>query len=141
MSAGTLTLRRPPPQHVVDQRRLAHMQTIDNLPEDWRALVHEHGFNVVMAMLDCGVKKAKHARHIINTVLDELSPVRGSFSSQGTRTRAENTLALIPREPTEAMINASMATVASFEVSVTKYEKHRLRLRAALRAATLERRT
>jgi len=113
------------------------MQTIDSLPEDWRALVHEYGFAVVMAMIGCGVKKPRHARHIINTVLDELSPLRGSFSNQGTKTRAENRLALIPCEPTEAMILASMATVASFEVHVTKREKHKLRLRAALRAATM----
>lgn len=122
-------------QEIADRRRAARMQSVDGMPEDWRALVHAYGFNVVHAMQTCGVKKAAHCRHLIETVLDELSPIRGSKSSQGTRCRSEQLLVLTPIEPTDAMIDASMATVSGFDVHCSKREKHRLRLRAALQAA------
>lgn len=46
-------------------------------------------------------------------------------------------MCVMPREPTPAMIEASMATVSNHDVDVDKYEKHRLRLRAALKAGMI----
>lgn len=132
----TLSIRPRPPQAIVDAKRAARMDRLDGLPQDWRALVHEYGLSVVDALRQCGVAKAAHARHIVETVLNEMSPLRGSFSSQGERGTMENHMVLVPCEPTDRMIDASMATVSNFNVAVSKREKHRLRLVAALAAAS-----
>ncbi len=67
-------------------RRANRMDAIDRQPPEIRELVHEYGWNVVNAFLAMGFKKPKQIRHIVETVLDEFSPTRGSFSSQGRRT-------------------------------------------------------
>lgn len=69
----------------IEDRRRTRMEKIDSLPTDIRACVHEYGFNVVTACMQLGVTKSKHIRHLVETVLDEFSPTRGSASSQGTR--------------------------------------------------------
>lgn len=74
-----------PSQEWIDHKRRARMETVDRLPPDVRALVHEYGLNVVNACLQSGVVKAKHIRHIVETVLDDFSPTRGSFSAQGIK--------------------------------------------------------
>jgi len=73
-------------QERVQARRIARMEAIDRYPKEIRELVHEYGWNVVHALVDCGVKKPNQMRHIVETVLDEFSPTRGSFSAQGIRT-------------------------------------------------------
>jgi len=64
-------------------RRVRRMARIDALSPDIRELVHEYGFNIVNGFLDHGVVKPRAIRHLVETVLDEFSPTRGSFSSQG----------------------------------------------------------
>lgn len=120
---------------LVDARRIKRMETVDSMPEDWRAVVHDYGLSIVTALRDCGVKEAKRARHIISVVVNETSPFHGGFSSQGRHKAHDEQLVLVSREPSEAMIQASMDTVSNFDVTVTKHEKHRLRLRAAINAA------
>lgn len=71
----------------VHNRRSKRMEAIDRLAPDIRACVHDFGYNVVNAFLGIGVTKAKHIRHLVNTVLDEFSPTRASFSNQGISTR------------------------------------------------------
>lgn len=71
---------------IIEAKRRKRMAAIDALPVDVRALVHEYGFNVVKTLLDLGVTKPKHIRHVVETVLDEFSPTRGAFSRQGIRT-------------------------------------------------------
>lgn len=66
-------------------KRGARMHEIDKLPQDIRSLVHEYGYSVVKSFMDCGVKKPKHIRHLVETVLNEFSPSRGSYSIQGVR--------------------------------------------------------
>lgn len=66
-------------------RRIARMKQIDRMPPELRELVHEYGLNIVRAFLDIGVSKPKHIRHLVESVLDEFSPTRGAFSSQGVR--------------------------------------------------------
>lgn len=69
----------------VDARRANRMRAIDAMPAALRALVHEYGYAVVKTLRDVGVEKPKHIRHVVETVLNEFSPTRGAFSSQGTR--------------------------------------------------------
>lgn len=51
-------------------RRAKRMARIDAMPPDIRACVHDFGLTIVQAMLEAGVKKAKHIRHIVRTVRD-----------------------------------------------------------------------
>ena len=62
------------------------MSRIDEMSRDLRLLVHEYGLSTVQAFVDCGVNKPGRIRHLIETTLDELSPTRGTFSSQGRQT-------------------------------------------------------
>lgn len=73
-------------QKIVDRRRAARMDFIDRLLPEIRALVHEYGYTVVRTLLDLGVSKPNQIRHVVETVLDEFSPTRGTYVSQGTRT-------------------------------------------------------
>lgn len=49
-------------------RIIARMDRVDSMSPDVRAIVHEHGLTIVDAFLQCGVTKAKHMRHLINTI-------------------------------------------------------------------------
>jgi hypothetical protein len=73
-------------QEMVDLKRAKRMARFDEYDPGIRFLVHEYGLNVVKAIYDLGVTKPKHIRHIVETVLDEFSPTRGTYSSQGHRT-------------------------------------------------------
>lgn len=72
-------------QAVVQSRRIARMAAIDAMSPEHRELVRDYGYNVVRACMDCGVPKARQIRHIVETVLDEFSPTRGTGSAQGVR--------------------------------------------------------
>jgi hypothetical protein len=72
-------------QRIVDRKRRERMDKIDAMPEDIRELVHEYGSTVVNAFMQNGVTKANRIRHLVETVLDEFSPTRGSFATQGIR--------------------------------------------------------
>jgi len=74
---------------IVDRHRRARMEHIDRLPPDIRNLVNEYGYTVVSAFLDIGVLRAKRIRHLVETVLNEFSPTRGSYSRQGKYTKVE----------------------------------------------------
>lgn len=63
-------------------RRAARMAQVDALSPDLRALVHEYGFPTVKSLLDLGVKKPRQIKHVVETILDEFSPTRGSYSKQ-----------------------------------------------------------
>ena len=70
-------------QRRIDTKRQARMDRVDGMPDELRRLVHEYGLTVVTALLDVGVTKPKRIRHVVETVLNEFSPTRGCFSSQG----------------------------------------------------------
>lgn len=80
--------RRDPEEHerFVTGKRVRRMAEIDNQPPAIRELVHEYGWLVVKTALDLGVTKPSHIRHFVETVLNEFSPTRGSYSCQGKRT-------------------------------------------------------
>lgn len=63
------------------------MRKIDSLPPELRELVHSYGFTVVKSFMDLGVSRPKHIRHLVETVLDNFSPTRGTFSNQGVSTQ------------------------------------------------------
>lgn len=65
------------------ERRIIRMNAIDALPYEFRELVHEYGFTIVYSFLVLKVNEARHIRHLVETVLDEFSPSRGSSSFQG----------------------------------------------------------
>lgn len=73
----------------IDQKRRNRMNSIDAMEEELRVLVHEYGYTIVRACLDLGVRKPKQIRHLVETVLDEFSPTRGSYSKQGVRTEVQ----------------------------------------------------
>lgn len=61
------------------------MARIDRMSPEFRALVHEYGYTVVSAFNDLGIMQPNHVRHLVETVLNEFSPTRGSYSAQGRR--------------------------------------------------------
>jgi len=70
---------------LINVRRLDRMKFVDALPQELRELVHEYGLSVVRSIMDSGVTRPKNIRHIVETVLDEFSPTRGTCSAQGQR--------------------------------------------------------
>lgn len=66
--------------HARQQKRMAQ---VDSYSPEIRACIHDYGLTVVRALLDCGVTKDNRIRHIVETVLNEFSPTRGSYSYQG----------------------------------------------------------
>lgn len=53
------------------ERAVKRMNRIDEMPKEMRECVHEFGLTIVDAMLACGVKEARHIRHLVNTVREE----------------------------------------------------------------------
>ena len=65
-----------------NERCAKRMNRIDKLPAPLRELVHEYGLSIVTAFTDAGMYDHKRIRHCIETVLNELSPLRKPTSSQ-----------------------------------------------------------
>lgn len=77
-------------QAFVDRKRQARMAKVDAMPEGLRALVNEYGLSVVQSFLDLGVTKPRQIRHVVENILNEFSPTRGSFSIQGLRKNVDD---------------------------------------------------
>lgn len=73
----------------VAQRRRERMERIDAMPADLRELVHAYGLRVVDTCLALGVSKPRHIKHLVEAVLDEFSPTRGTHSAQGARAHVD----------------------------------------------------
>ena len=71
------------PEQNYQARRIARMRNVDDMPPAMRALVHDYGYAVVHSFVSCGVTKPKRIKHLVETVLNEMVPTRGAFSSQG----------------------------------------------------------
>lgn len=82
---------RDPVEHqdFVDRKRRQRMEQIDALPSDLRELVHKYGYTVVRTCMDLGVTKPRHITHLVERILDEFSPTRGSYSQQGIRVQID----------------------------------------------------
>jgi hypothetical protein len=61
------------------------MAMVDRMSPEMRGVVHHYGLMVVLACTQAGVKQPRHVRHIVETVLSELSPTRRPSSTQGPR--------------------------------------------------------
>ena len=79
------------PEHIakVEENRRRRMDEIDRLSPELRACVKDYGWTVVKSFLDHKITRVKTIRHIVERVLDEFSPTRGSGSSQGRRPPTE----------------------------------------------------
>jgi hypothetical protein len=147
------------------------MATIDAMPKELRALVHEHGLTVIQAFVDSGLTKPKAINHIIDTIhrgsteiglresniiyknnpfaesiLDEiLNALRAPpIAVQIINYLLRRGKVITPTEPTEKMIQASMDAVKPVSEGgelLNKRNKHKRRLRAALKAAINEQMT
>lgn len=52
------------------------MEQIDSLPAEMRGAVHRHGFALVKAFMDCGVRKANQIDHLVALVRHETTDGR-----------------------------------------------------------------
>jgi hypothetical protein len=73
----------------VQVNRAARMEIVDEYDPATRALVHAYGLSIVRSFHENGVTKAKRIKHLVECVLDEFSPTRGSYSQQGVRVAIE----------------------------------------------------
>ena len=89
-------------EEFVSGKRRARMSEIDRLSPELRELVHKYGYTVVNNFIACGVTKPKHIRHLVERVLDEFSPTRGSYSKQGKRTEVVEPVGFSDRFGTRA---------------------------------------
>jgi hypothetical protein len=75
-----------PPQHVIDQKRRNRMALVDAMSAEMRETVNDYGFHIVDNFMKIGIHKPKQIRHLVEIILDEFSPTRGTKSKQGIRT-------------------------------------------------------
>jgi hypothetical protein len=136
----------------IGDRRLRQLEEVDELPPGVKPLVYEFGYPIVRAMAQCGVTDPRHIRELVHQCwcgAREGSQRKGTFNKidwllaqSGSRLSAATLAAtlrqsgtlLVPLEPSPQMVEASMAEVQNHG-PLRKYEKHRLRLRAANLAA------
>lgn len=136
--------------------RIQNMDAFDALPITLKQCVHEYGFPIVAILFKFGIKNPAHVHAIVREIwdgprgfntgssrngqtgpsatVDFLLEKSGSDLHAATLARAlwERGFAIVPRDPTIGMVEASKATVSNFDQVVTKSEKHKKRLRAAI---------
>lgn len=135
---------------MLSAKRHTDLARVDSMPSGLRSCVHEFGLPIVTVLTKFGIENPSHIREVVSEIwngarqdgqmsgawnsLDVLL-ARGSLSSDGLfRFLSQNNLAIVSAEPTREMLNASLSEVSGFTVRCTKEEKHRRRLRAAIRA-------
>ncbi|MEQ8450644.1 MAG: hypothetical protein RIB97_13245 [Nitratireductor sp.] len=134
----------------LSQKRIDALHTVDRMPSDLRACVHEFGLPIVTVMMQRGINNPDHIREIVAAcwsggrqhgqgndsrgAVDSLL-ANGIVTYDGLcRFLALRQLVIAPISPTREMLDASMAAVSGHNVRVIKEEKHRRRLRAAMLA-------
>ncbi len=132
-------------------KTIARMEEIDRQPPAIRALVHEYNWNVVRAFIQCGVTNPRHIKHLIMASLAGAAaygvgrPQKDGIPISTTlalEIMHRPDLALVQREPTEEMLQASMGAVEPYRQGsdaplLSKREKHLRRLRAAIAAGMI----
>lgn len=132
---------------------------IDAMSPVLRECVHEFGYAIVKACVSVGVTKPQTIRNLVREIwagarqpgqrkigrqvtpventLDWLLIQSGADMSAAAFVRLlyDNSMVIVPVEPSQAMVTASMDAV-KFMDRVTKEQKHRNRLRDAVRACT-----
>jgi glutamine phosphoribosylpyrophosphate amidotransferase len=66
--------------------RQARMERVDAMSPEMRELVNHYGLTIIDTCIALGVARPRQIKHLVETVLDEFSPTRGSYSRQGVRT-------------------------------------------------------
>ena len=139
------------PEALLDRyqvKRVNRMNEIDRLPADIRALVHEFNWTMIHPFLKAGIRDARQIRHLIRCVvhgaashngknLPPIRPLRLSADTEMELALRED-LAVCEINPSDQMVQASMDAVLPYVPGtplLTKREKHRIRLRAALQTA------
>ena len=137
-------------------KRRKALETVDNLPGDLRACVHEFGYPIVDACLQMGVRKPANIRQLVHVIwTGAREPHQRHPTKNGVMTALDWVLmqsgcdlsalslwrilrqagwAIVPTTCTNNMVEASLAEVSDFTVRCTKPEKHRRRLEAAIKA-------
>jgi len=135
------------------ETRKRALDVTDKMPPHLRLLVHEYGLPIIETCVKHGVTNPGKIRELIRDIwagarhpgqsgsahetLDWLLMQAGANISAKKLRRflADNNLVICSTEPTRPMLDASMAEVSGHNIRCTREEKHRLRLRAALRKA------
>jgi hypothetical protein len=125
----------------------------DEMTPGLRECVHEYGFAIVNACRMAGVTRPAMIHLLVREIWEGARQPRQRRANMNTldwllvqakaevtsaeliRVLRNNDLVIVPICPTTAMINASMKEVSGFTERVTKCEKHRRRLTAAIKAA------
>jgi len=138
--------------NLISARRQRAWDDVDGMSPEWRAIVHEYGYPIVHACREAGVTEPRRVRELVRVIWDgarsdwDKRPRGGTLdwlliqagcpisAAALSQVLANENLAILPRFPTKPMIQASLDEVSGFNVRCTKWEKHRLRLTAALAA-------
>lgn len=144
----------------ISEKALRHLAQVDAMPAELRACVHEFGYTVVSACLDAGVDRPNRIRQLVHMIWEGARHERQSTGAgyqsavmlqldwllvqAGAQINARELVGflqrhcwtMLPLHPTRAMIDASVATIAGFDVACKKWEKHQRRLIAAIEAGS-----
>jgi hypothetical protein len=145
---------------LLGEKRHRALSKVDAMPPGLRLCVHEFGLPIVTACLQRGIRQPSHIRQLVHEIwegarqpaqkrehagcskavnqLDWLLIQAGAQINAMTLVRmmSDAGLVIVPRDPNRFMVEASTETVSNFTEAVTKQQKHRRRLRAAIAAAT-----
>jgi hypothetical protein len=132
-------------------RRLENsLRATDAMSPELRQCVHEYGYAIVNACFVAGVRRPSSIHALVREIWEGARQPRQTRNTGGTldwlllqagaqisvaelnRVLGNNSLAIMPIEPTTLMVEASMAQVSGGGQLMTKREKHRRRLKAAL---------
>ena len=142
-------------------RRSNAFDEIDRMPGPLRECVHEFGFAIVHQCRELGVKDPRHIRQLVNViwqgarspqdrvhqrngagsaVLNHLDWLliqceAGITAATLVRILAMHNMVIVPREPSPTMVDASCEAVQHMGL-VSKKEKHKGRLKAAIEASS-----
>lgn len=140
----------------ISRKRVRALNETDNMSKQLRDCVSEFGYPIVNCCLLSGISNPSVIRKIVPEIwagargqsqrngaigtLDWLLVQAGACISAATlrRVLAQNNMLIVSAEPTAIMISASMETVSSYSERISKKDKHRRRLTAALRAELIK---
>jgi hypothetical protein len=130
------------------------LEETDRLPADLRECVHEYGLPIVTVLMKHGIRRGAVIREIVREIwagarqtsqrrapsstLDWYFVQAGIDLNTPTLLRLleDQSLIIVPKNATIQMIEASMDTVSKHDMVITKRQKHKLRLDAALEAGS-----
>lgn len=144
MTHNTLTVR--------EAKLVRSYEEVERMPRELRDCVHEYGYAIVNACLQAKVTDPRRIHQLVREIWDGARQPSQKRKPGGTvewiltqagagisaatliRVLDNDGLVIVPKCPSSEMIAASCAEVSGFTERMTKQEKHRRRLTAALRA-------